>query len=397
MAFQDSDTMVFSISTMKPKSLDQVAKDKWGNAEIEALECSLNFCVSMFNSSVKSGSLVETSIKLSSTRASDSWKVLPSPGNAGPVDQRFDALFEPDFWAARSDLAINISDDVLITHTPDQANATFRQVKIGQPAVDSLSVYLSSFWSASPVRGLNSTGAIMLSGGTVSVTDPLTQSIWNTGAELLFEQVAMSITNNMRAYADNNTQVSGSQGQVVTLIQTRIYWLIVPAACVLLGTIFLLATIFRTLRSDVPLWKNDAAVMLMTRMEGHVQPDNEIEGVQRAVSFHRLVLPKRDAVEDSLNGHARLRTGLDISRKPVGSGLGPIRSSSSENSHLPFVGAFRGGNNKSGVRATSAYQPLDDLNSASVDSSRNAAPEYGNPGLGNVGPDQGYEMSWRQT
>ena len=288
--FRDSNTLLFSISALWANNLQQLEKDLWEHAEIGAVECMLGFCIKAFQSTIQSGSLLETSQKLSSSRMPDSWKAMVYP--VPTPNSSYDALYEPLYWSERSDLAIHIPPSTSAYHQ-------FSQVNVSQAAVDSLSAYLSSFWSHNP-QNMNNSGAIQYAGGTISVTDPLTQSLWSSNdPNITFTRLALSITNNIRANSDHDLQVTGMESQSVTLIQARPEWLVIPAICVVLGSIFVIATIARSRKSDVPLWKNEIFPILLSKLEG-----------QKGDQSHpaHLVLPHPHTVAKVVDVNASLRT-----------------------------------------------------------------------------------------
>lgn len=289
ISFHESTTMIFSVSALWANSLKQLQEDLWENADIGALECKLEFCTKSFQSAVQSGSLLETSQMLSSSRLPDSWHASDP---IKPPNKTYDALYEPFYWSVRSDLAIYVPPSVSAIHK-------FNQVNVSQAAVDSLSAYLSSFWSSNP-QLMNNSGAIEYNAGPIRATDPLTQALWSSNdPNMTFTRLALSITNNIRANSDKGLQFSGDESQVITLIQARPEWLAIPAICVVLGTIFVIATIVRTRNGDVPLWKNEILPVLLSKLEA--QKDD-----QSGPTY--LVVPNTHAMSDVVHLDVRLRT-----------------------------------------------------------------------------------------
>lgn len=90
---------------------------------------------------------------------------------------------------------------------------------------------------------------------------------------------------------------------MVTLIQARPEWLVIPAVCVVFGTIFVIATIVRTRNSDVPLWKNEIFPVLMMTLERR-------NGNQSGPAH--LVLPDPYAVANAVDVDATLRMDSSI-------------------------------------------------------------------------------------
>ena len=302
--FVESDTMIFSTSVLWANNVSQVMHSNWGNAHITAMECALEFCAMEFNSTVQSDALIETSTKLPSTRLKDSWQRIPDSANQPATNKTCHALFDPACWVERYDLSIRIPDNTSAVHKSEYLN-------VSQSAIDSLTNYLSGFAAQihSPeVNDTADTGAVLITpDGDVTASDPLAEALWKSGnPSMIFEKLAKSMSNSIRANSDDNLQLTGRQARPVVLIATRPAWLALPAFAVLLGVIFLVATILRAHieQTDVPLWKNDATVMLMAGMDGYIGSPHDTA----TKGFYRLILPSRSEVQEVKKQEMRLRS-----------------------------------------------------------------------------------------
>ncbi|KAL1601495.1 hypothetical protein SLS60_006410 [Paraconiothyrium brasiliense] len=104
----------------------------------------------------------------------------------------------------------------------------------------------------------------------------------------LFDNVAESITINLRQNDENNTVVHGTSAVVVYNI--RWLYIILPAVSTLGGTVFLLLSVWQTRRLGAPLWKSSAVAILKcgASLNGFAEGQSqvsEIDALAKNTSF----------------------------------------------------------------------------------------------------------------
>lgn len=266
ITFKNYTTLLVATSIIRMKNLSQVALH-FNEKHLEAVECALYFCTKTLTSTTQNGHLIETSEEVASTREPGSWIRMDTGRPAPP--QHDNALYEAFHWSPRTDLAIRVP--------PGSPGADFiPRVNVSQPAIDALSAFVTDSFSISAnTFGSNwptINGAVARNMGNPSdsvrfssiwATSPIMEAFWaSPHLGSTFNNVALSMTNSMRAYSDDSLQVMGDLGKTVSLINVRWEWMILPCACVFLSAVYLGITILNTSRRRVPLWKNSALPIL---------------------------------------------------------------------------------------------------------------------------------------
>ena len=109
--------------------------------------------------------------------------------------------------------------------------------------------------------------------------------------ESLIENLAESMTNNLRQEDENATVVYGTSAVTVYLI--RWVYIILPAVSTVGGTIFFLLSVWSTRRLDAPLWKSSAVAILKcgATLEGFAQDQtrvSELDALAKSTSFELI-------------------------------------------------------------------------------------------------------------
>ena len=120
----------------------------------------------------------------------------------------------------------------------------------------------------------------------------------------LFSNIAKSMTNNIRSITTdqqssqpnfNNTPGAGwANGTATTFrvyIHVRWAWLVLPAALVLLTTVYLILTMIITAKYDVPVWKNSPLPMLARELD-----DVKVETLKAARDLVEMAAAARQVV-----------------------------------------------------------------------------------------------------
>jgi hypothetical protein len=177
---------------------------------------------------------------------------------------------------------MNLHRTDLQIKSPNNASLP-NEFNISQPAVRGLIWYLNrafddgSMWAKIPdpkTRVINSkqlmpnvTGLVRLVPGTQTFEflPEIMQVFWtarDTGINTIFENVATSLTNNIRMTADHNTSVPGQEAVLTTVIEIRWPWIGLPCATILMATLFLVIAMAETCRTHTPLWKGSELATL---------------------------------------------------------------------------------------------------------------------------------------
>jgi hypothetical protein len=141
---------------------------------------------------------------------------------------------------------------------------------------------------------------------------------------MLFENLAASMSNEIRRNAEGQPFVTGQLGSLRSVLKVRWAWITLPAALVVVSGIFFLLTVIETRKSGLPLWRGSALAVLYHGLETRVretigrwdQP-SEMDKVAKEV---RVKLRREDQV-------LLLRTGPDKTHSmPLLSRRDPIPS-----------------------------------------------------------------------
>lgn len=288
VAFGDSTTLVFAMSIIRAHFSGSL-KQSWTSVPITAAECALQFCLKRYTTKIENGTISEESTILSTMRDRASWK--PRLGDTAADDQPpptahpGDPLYDVDVmigWCNRTDLQMSVPQN--LRHDGNLSSAS-----ISQGAVDSLIDYASFLFNsttyfAGPISGVvrskRKPGDPIIANG---FRPPSMQSIWNSDPyERVFDRLAASMSNNIRATAEDQGYITGQQGVLVTKFHVRWPWIILPIACILFGSLSLLITSWETRRSFVPVWKNSVLAILFHGLDDRTL--GSFQGEKKTVS-----------------------------------------------------------------------------------------------------------------
>jgi hypothetical protein len=299
MTFQNSTTLLFSTSVLRVPPSDFPVGGIWQSTDIDisAEECGLYLCIKEFNSKVVNGSLVEDSKEIAATRDPDSFAIdindagtLSFPG--GKVSPDVDALYSNVTFFPRTPLVIKTPP------TSNSINLNINQVDIPQAAIDSLSSYILSIFDEGTYFNTSTSsnftncsfgessipcaGPQNISGMAVGVSDlfanstssptnfsPIVTKLLYNSNNLgeLFDNVANSITNEMRQNADNQLSLSGELGTLKTVLDVRWAWIAFPGFLVVSSLLFFVVAMVESHRQAVPLWKSSTLAVLSHGIE----------------------------------------------------------------------------------------------------------------------------------
>jgi hypothetical protein len=208
-----------------------------------------------------------------------------------PRTMRVDALYSNVSLFPRTSLVIKMP---AISNSSKLNN---KQVDIPQKAIDSLSSYILSIFdegtflnisanskdtgcrfgaSSIPCAGpRNISGmAIGVSGLLTNNTSPTSFSptvmklLYNSNdLGELFNNVANSITNEIRQNADKQPLLSGELGTLKSVLDVRWAWIAFPAFLVISSLLFFVIAMVESHRQVVPLWKSSTLAVLSHGIE----------------------------------------------------------------------------------------------------------------------------------
>lgn len=263
VTFQHHNLMFFALAMIKADFTMQPNGNMstWPHVPVTATECALSFCVKRITSSVENGILSERMVPLPSTRSADSW--LPIDKNTQVAKSSVDGLKSSDIegnWTSRTDLQIVLRNN---------ETETFNVSQVG---VDGMEPGFLQFFPqmSKPTQDDGDTNALMLldNTSTVSATTSTMQALWNSpNITKTFENLALSMTNQIRQSDDKNSYIKGNTRSSVTIIRVNWGWAALPIGLVLLSCIFLCLSAWETRKSRQPIWKDGSLPILLHQLE----------------------------------------------------------------------------------------------------------------------------------
>lgn len=205
----------------------------------QATECGLFYCVKNYTSQVTNGSISESSTVLPTKKSINSWQ--PLDGTPDP---------SPD----------SLSSSVDYARTDLQLNGRFN---ISQVSINAIGSGMETVFVGSNSSATGATGFALIGPDGVlrqyapESMQPIYQS---TDLNELFNNLAVSMTNNMRSNDDNGTTVVGTTG--ITVYEIRWPWISLPLIGVILGCVFLAITAGFTKAQNLPIWKSSSLAVL---------------------------------------------------------------------------------------------------------------------------------------
>ncbi|KIV78342.1 hypothetical protein PV11_10067 [Exophiala sideris] len=256
LSFYDANTtfLIFLIMAADPSwtngSID------WENSSPTATECGLSLCVNAYNSSVQSGNLSEEKVASWQHREYDSWRLTDGyPGYGGIYewwDETYPSLSD-SYNLFRSDLQLSIPSTDL---AQDLGIDTTERFNITQGTIASIQDWLVTW-------GFGVGESEMFKTGTPGIiVYPINAQNTHVLAEVLhtstdlnstFAGLASSITNYIRD--SSNTTFQGDAHDYVIKFRVRWPFLTVPALHILGGMTYVLAIVWQTKQSGLPVWK----------------------------------------------------------------------------------------------------------------------------------------------
>ncbi|KAJ9608361.1 hypothetical protein H2200_007349 [Cladophialophora chaetospira] len=305
LTFKKYTTLLYSSTFMHVANSSFPFQGTWqsGEPEIHATECGIYLCIKKYTSVVENGVLNESSSVVTSTRGNASFEPIftdeqDSVEYGEGISPNVDALYSPNTYFPRSDLQI------VVPPGTNSAN-DLKFVNITQSAIDALSLYVSSIFESSTFTNLtiqiadsnctsdgatvpcgrlrHITGMVVgndsLSSSSILPTEfepPILSGLWQASSlRQRFENLAMSISNEMRQDAELQPTVAGSLGQSLTILKVRWEWITLPIFLIVVSIIFFLGSIWETKHLGIPIWKSSVLPVLCHGLEDPVRKGME--------------------------------------------------------------------------------------------------------------------------
>jgi hypothetical protein len=147
-------------------------------------------------------------------------------------------------------------------------------------------VYLTDLFTLSG----STTGTLQTLGSSNNIAEAL---IHTGNISKTLDNVAASMSVRVRTANASSSTANGQSFRDEVFIQVQWLWLILPAATVLCGVLFLGLTIFRSLTSKAPDWKSSTLAMLLHHVSGLDNDDGKfgsVEQMEREVKEVRVRL-----------------------------------------------------------------------------------------------------------
>ncbi|KAL9617807.1 MAG: hypothetical protein Q9160_007412 [Pyrenula sp. 1 TL-2023] len=300
VTFQNSSTLLFSFQAIWSDLDEHYRYVDWGapNAKVLATECGLYLCIKEFDTAVNNGIVTETSREITSTREISSYQIKGRHPETALVIRNLQ-----DYWHEMTDLQMKSPHGSL----PDSSNT----VNISQAGVCGLSYHLNKAFDGGLEENWQQDGQwvfdkiiphvsalvrLLPNSREFQYLPDVMQVLWTdraAGFKNVFENLATSLTNNIRMTADGQTSVPGLQGTQTTLIYVRWVWITLPCITVVLGALFLLIVWIETRKTGTPVWKVSDFALLFSRLDQELREQvretklqSEMEEAAEGISAH---------------------------------------------------------------------------------------------------------------
>ncbi|KAI1621462.1 hypothetical protein EDD37DRAFT_116756 [Exophiala viscosa] len=252
LTFSDANTtfLIFIMMKADPNYINGSAA--WEESTPSATECGLSMCVNAYNSTIQSGSLIEEKVASWQNRESDSWLLTDGYGKKYEWWDETYPSFSDCYNLFRSDLQLSIPPT-------DSARGlgidTGERFNITQGTIASIQDWIVT-WGFGVVDSLCDFGtpALIAYPTNAESAHPLAEVLYNS-ANLngTFAGLSSSLTNYIRD--SSTTKVQGDTQQYVIKFKVRWAFLTVPALHILGGITYVLAIVWQTKNSGLPVWK----------------------------------------------------------------------------------------------------------------------------------------------
>lgn len=258
LSFADSRTLILAMQVLQADSSWEKNETKWEDTKVTGVECSLSYCVNIYEPRSETGILHEEAITSWTNMTPDSF----SSDRKDEIDREWENYvnytLDNSLWGdwERSDLQIFIPNDHE-GQKPEFAGETFN---ITQGAITSMIQIFTQVFG--PLGKSDHSLFIYPSLGYVEQPGFI-YSMGETGnTTKSFETVARSLTKWMRDRVPKESYLSGEVRQMVVITRVQWKYIVWPSATLLGGIIFSILSIMETKRMKVPAWRNNVLATL---------------------------------------------------------------------------------------------------------------------------------------
>ncbi|KAI9167933.1 hypothetical protein HJFPF1_04074 [Paramyrothecium foliicola] len=275
------DTLIWSQSMIRALA-DPFASTgpKWPNFEMQASECALYYCVKNYSVDVRNGTISQDSTSVQNVKRNpDSWQPTGSNRNEGKISRKLNrslAYHPADSLISRSDLQLtsgqgktwNVSKEAVdgISYFMQNLFATCldRSAKTGNNCTDA-----AEYWGTT--NGFYLT--VSLLNGASEEYQPSTSKVLFEAPDYegVFERLAISMSNALRAGDHNGTLATGRVLHPSTVYTADWRWFALPSFVELAGLLFFALAVWSSARTreSVPVWKSSELAVLSHGIAAH--------------------------------------------------------------------------------------------------------------------------------
>lgn len=301
LTMKDSRTMVMALQYLSADQSWQENKTKWEDTPINAEECSLYFCINEYKSTLEQGVLYEEVLSSWSNKTPRSYY---SEDNAEYLEYLNYTLDVGPGYANLTDLQIFIPYDDFKAQSRS-SKFTQQRFNITQATVVTLlNIFHDGLGDSSCGAGnftcyKESQPLIYPSlGGKQAL--PFMVGFGESGdMSGRFQKVASSITKWIRDSHLASTPVLGMESRMVTVTRVQWQYLVFPAIILLIGSVFVVLSIWETQHLGQPGWKDSALVTLACtekELKEMLQEASIAGSMEVLARKTRVVLEQRDGI-----------------------------------------------------------------------------------------------------
>ena len=221
---------------------DMPTVTRWPNCNLSATECALSLCIQEVQSNFTNGTLLEAVI-------SKQAELLPSTTvtSAEATTTTNPTINTTLPWPFN----VDVEGGQIEIYDPSQPNSHYIFTSHKLHNIRNWFDILFGRWEGNVVSSLNGTARLDFAPPEVEaiyISENLTRT---------FVNVAAAMSHSMRQNADSSPRVPGAIIVEQTVVIVRWAWISLPLGTTLLGLIFLVITIQKTYREQIPVWKSD--------------------------------------------------------------------------------------------------------------------------------------------
>jgi hypothetical protein len=270
-SFTNHSTLLTSMSYMWADMDADNRYKNWTQADVKASECGLYLCVNEYETEIIGGTVSERAREVSAQRKVGSYQVQ---GSDPETSLSIINLLDANLRTQRTDLEIEVP----------ASTATQGPFRMTQAGVTGLITAITGFfddgamWFTQPdlrkgdiirtqfTPGMTGIVRLVHNSQQFEYMPAVMESFWNNRGNdrlsILFQNLAASLTNAIRATADDRTAFAGSQRYSIAIFEVRWRWIVPSGLGVLLAIIFQIIVWYECKRTKTPIWKGSVLAIL---------------------------------------------------------------------------------------------------------------------------------------